>query len=59
MNHTNLVKVTTFLGDRAYAAASTAIRLEIVGQHRSALTVIITGIFDPGWLIEIEAIAAS
>jgi len=58
MDVTNLVKVTTFLSDRQYAAANTLIRTEVLGEHRPALTVIVTGIWDPGWLIEIEAIAA-
>lgn len=54
----NLVKVTTFLSDRRYRDANTAIRSEVLGQHRPALTVIITGIYEPSWLLEIEAIAA-
>lgn len=59
MDVTNLVKVTTFLGDRAYAAANTAVRNEVLRGHRPALTVIIVGIWDPAWLVEIEAIAAA
>lgn len=59
MTVANLVKVTTYLGDRAYAAANTAVRTEVLGDHRPALTVIVTGIFDPGWLLEIEAVAAA
>lgn len=59
MDVTNLVKVTTFLGDRAHAAANTAVRAEVLGDHRPALTVIIAGIWDPAWLVEIEAIAAA
>jgi 2-iminobutanoate/2-iminopropanoate deaminase len=55
----NLVKVTTFLSDRADSAANTAVRCEVLGDHRPALSVIITGIWDPAWLIEIEAIAAA
>lgn len=55
----NLVKVTTFLADRADAAANRAIRQEMLGARSPALTVIITGIFDPAWLVEIEAIAAA
>jgi 2-iminobutanoate/2-iminopropanoate deaminase len=31
----------------------------ILGDHRPALTVIVAGIWDPAWLIEIEAIAAA
>jgi len=56
---TNLVKVTTFLSDREHAAVNTAVRQDVLGDHRPSLTVIITGIWDPAWLVEIEAIAAS
>lgn len=59
MNISNLVKVTTFLSDRAFAEANTAVRNEILGDHQPALTVIITGIYDETWLLEIEAVAAS
>ncbi|MDQ3737977.1 MAG: RidA family protein [Actinomycetota bacterium] len=58
MTSANLVKVTTFLADRANADENRAIRSEILGEHAPALTVVITGIFDEGWLLEIEAIAA-
>ncbi|GAA3262974.1 RidA family protein [Nonomuraea helvata] len=54
----SLVKVTTFLSKREYADANSAIRREILGAHRPALTVIISEIFDKRWLLEIEAIAA-
>ncbi|MFF5209124.1 RidA family protein [Streptosporangium sp. NPDC000396] len=54
----DLVKVTTFLSDRAYRAENSAVRREILGDHAPALTVIITGIYDEAWLLEIEAIAA-
>ena len=57
MDVTNLVKVTTMLSDREYAAANTDIRNEVLGDHRPALTVIVAGIWDPSWLIEIEAVA--
>ncbi len=55
----NLVKVTTYLSDRAYATTNTAVRQQVLGDHRPALTVIVTGIWDPTWLIEVEAIAAA
>ncbi|MEV6305258.1 RidA family protein [Actinoplanes sp. NPDC051861] len=55
----NLVKVTTFLSDRQFAEVNTAVRREVLGDHQPALTVIITGIFDPAWLVEIEAVAAA
>nr|WP_227996736.1 RidA family protein [Glycomyces albidus] len=59
MDVSNLVKVTTFLSDRAHAEVNSAVRREVLGGHEPALTVIITGIWDPAWLIEIEAIAAA
>lgn len=59
MEVTNLVKVTTFLSDRAHAAINTEVRNDVLGAHRPALTVIIAGIWEPAWLIEIEAIAAA
>ncbi len=54
----DLVKITIYLAERIYAAENRAIRLEILGGRRVAMTVIITDIFDPAWLIEIEGIAA-
>lgn len=55
----NLVKVTTFLSDRAHAEENGAIRRAVLGDRRPALTVIIAGIYDPAWLLEIEAVAAA
>jgi len=54
----NLVKVTTFLASRDFADRNAEVRREVLGQHAPALTVIITGIYDARWLLEIEAIAA-
>jgi enamine deaminase RidA (YjgF/YER057c/UK114 family) len=54
----DLVKVTVFLSDRQYRAANAAVRKEVLGTHTPALTIIITGIYDEEWLLEIEAIAA-
>jgi enamine deaminase RidA (YjgF/YER057c/UK114 family) len=55
----NIVKVTTFLSDRRYAADNRVIRGEVLGDHRPAMSVIITSIFDSAWLLEIEVIAAA
>jgi hypothetical protein len=54
-----LVKVTIFLSDRDYALENRTARQEALGTRQVALTVIITGIFDAAWLLEIEAIAAA
>jgi 2-iminobutanoate/2-iminopropanoate deaminase len=59
MSLDNLVKVTIFLSDRAYGLENRAIRQEVLGDRPVALTVIITGIFDATWLLEIEAVAAA
>lgn len=59
MSLDNLVKVTTFLSDRRYNLENRAVRQEVLGARTPALTVIIAGIFDSAWLLEIEAIAAA
>lgn len=59
MTFDNLVKVTIFLSDRRYIAESKGLRAEILGDRHPALTIVITGIFDEAWLLEIEAIAAA
>ncbi len=53
----NIVKHTTYLSDRRYRAQNSEIRRKVLGNRAPALTVIITGIFDEAWLLEIEAIA--
>jgi 2-iminobutanoate/2-iminopropanoate deaminase len=58
MSVRNLVKVTTFLSSREHALTNRQARQAALGDHMPALTVIITGIFDEQWLLEIEAIAA-
>lgn len=55
----NLVKVTTFLSDRAHALENREVRLRRLAGRQPALTVIVAGIFDAAWLVEIEAVAAA
>jgi 2-iminobutanoate/2-iminopropanoate deaminase len=57
MGVTNLAKVTTYLSDRQYREANSRIRQEVLGDHRPALTIIITDIYAEEWLLEIEAFA--
>jgi 2-iminobutanoate/2-iminopropanoate deaminase len=59
MSLDNLVKVTTFLADRRFGLENRAIRQEVLGDRRPALTAVITGIFDVAWLVEIEAVAVA
>ncbi len=54
----DIVKVTTSLSDSAYAAENSAIRQEVLAGLTPALTIIIAGLYDPAWLLEIEVIAA-
>jgi 2-iminobutanoate/2-iminopropanoate deaminase len=58
MTAENLVKVTTFLSSREFALPNREARTKALGQHKPALTVVIAGIFDEKWLLEVEAIAA-
>lgn len=55
----NIVKVTTFLSDRAYGKENRVVRKEILGDLNPALTTIVCDIFDEAWLLEIEVIAAA
>ena len=58
MGLADIVKVTTFLSDRAYREDNSAIRQEVLAGLTPALTIIIAGIYDPAWLLEIEVVAA-
>jgi 2-iminobutanoate/2-iminopropanoate deaminase len=55
----NLVKVTTFLSDRRHALENREVRVRRLAGRQPALTVIVTGVFDEAWLVEIEAVAAA
>lgn len=58
MTTADLVKVGVFLADRRWREASAQVRQEVLGEHSPALTVVMAGIFDGDWLVEIEAVAA-
>ena len=53
----NVAKVTTYLSNRENADVNGQVRRKYLGKHKPALTVIISEIVDPNWLLEIEAIA--
>ena len=59
MSVADLVKVTIFLADRRYRAENAEIRHEVLADHSPALTIVVTGIWDEAWLLEIEAVAAA
>lgn len=54
----NIVKHTTYLADREHRDENSRIRQEILGHRKPALTVVIAGIYDEEWLLEIEVIAS-
>jgi 2-iminobutanoate/2-iminopropanoate deaminase len=58
MTMDNIVKITTYLSDRRHGQENRAIRKEVFGDRAPASTVIIAGIVDDQWLLEIETIAA-
>lgn len=58
MDFENLVKVTIFLSDKKYRKINSQVRQKVLKGLSPALTIIITGIYDENWLLEIEAIAA-
>ncbi len=59
MSYDNLVKATIFLSDRALIAQSGGLRRSVLGERTPAITIVLTGIYDEKWLLEIEAVAAA
>lgn len=59
MTADNIVKVTTLLTDRALMVENRAIRREMLGERMVASTLIIAGIADEAWMLEIEAVAVA
>jgi 2-iminobutanoate/2-iminopropanoate deaminase len=59
MSLDNIVKVTTILPDRADLAASRAARNAAMGERKPASTLIVAGLVDAKFKIEIEVIACA
>lgn len=61
MDFGHLAKVTVYLADRRYRDQAREVRQEVLGKldPAPAITVVIAGIYDEAWLLEIEAIAAA
>ena len=55
----NLVKITTILPNHGDLAAAREGRSAVLGERRPASTLIVGGLADPAWKIEIEAIAVA
>ena len=55
----NVVKVTMYIPDPADIPLSRPARSEALGDRRPASTVLVAGLANPAWRIEIEAIACA
>ena len=55
----NLVKITMIIPDASEIPQSRPARAAALGELRPASTVIVAGLADPAWKIEIEAIACA
>jgi len=53
----NLVKIVTIIPDSADIPATRAARAEALGDRRPASTLIVGGLANPAWKIEVEAVA--
>jgi enamine deaminase RidA (YjgF/YER057c/UK114 family) len=59
MGFDNLVKVTMIIPNAADIPATRSARAEALGNRRPASTLIVAGLADPAWKIEIEGIACA
>jgi 2-iminobutanoate/2-iminopropanoate deaminase len=55
----NLVKITTIVRNPADIASVRAGRAAVLVTHRPASTLIIGGLADPTWKVEVEGIAVA
>lgn len=56
---TDVVKLTTIITDQANVATFREVRNAVLGGHRPTSTLLVAGLADPRWLVEIEAVAAA
>jgi 2-iminobutanoate/2-iminopropanoate deaminase len=54
----NIVRVTSYLRDAAFAEANARARVAALGGRAVPTTAIVAQTLDPGWLVEIEVLAA-
>lgn len=59
MSLRNLVSLRFYLADPTHDPANVELLRRHLGELRSARTVVCAGMLEPGWLIEVEAIAAA
>lgn len=59
MTTDNIVRLTSYLRDPAYAQANQNARLAALGDRRVPTTAIVVQTLSPDWLVEIEVVAAA
>jgi 2-iminobutanoate/2-iminopropanoate deaminase len=59
MTFDNLVKVTTILPNHGDVAAAREMRSQVLGDRKPTSTLIVGGLSNPAWKIEIEGIAVA
>jgi len=59
MNVDNIVRLTSYLRDPAYAEANARARIEALGDRRIPTTAIVVQTLQPEWLVELEIIAVA
>jgi hypothetical protein len=55
----NLVKITTIVRDEADIPAIRTGRAAVLGSHKLASTLIVGGLSNAAWKVEVEAIAVA
>lgn len=55
----NIVRLTSYLRDAAYAEANAAARVAALGGRRVPTTAIVVQTLEDDWLVEIEVVAAA
>ena len=55
----NIVRLTSYLRDAAYAEANAQARIAALGDRRIPTTAIVVQTLQPDWLVELEIIAAA
>ena len=59
MDIDNIVKLTTIVPDAADIPVTRAARSEALGDRKPASTLIVAGLANPAWKVEIEAVAVA
>lgn len=59
MSIENLVSLRFYLAAPVHDPANVAVLKRRLGDHHAARTVVCAGLLEPGWLLEVEAVAAA